>query len=338
MPGPTPELSFYASLQKPVLILSSRAGRGNTSIAEAILERFSPGDPVYHRSIEDFLPRSAVAEDLLRYRLISNHFPALLSAIYTFPFFYYRKRWREERRTTRLPAYKAFLAKHGIATVICVSHRQAFWTTVLKRNECLDLTVYGVLTEFGTNLGWKYIFWEAMDGFVSPVEASSLDIDLPPDLPFFQWPLPARSSFHTLASTPGSRRQCLVMGGFWGQGQMLQTVQALVSTFPAVHVHAVCGENQRLQDTLTNRFGHLGNLTTYGVLDSIAPLLCACGSVVTKPGMGTLLEAHASRRKLFLFPGLPVAEANNARYAIRHFEAEWFSRAALGRWLDRGTD
>jgi hypothetical protein len=338
MSPPTAEVPFYASLTKPLLILSSRAGRGNTSIAEAIQEHFNPADHVFHRSIEDFLPRSAVDEDLVRYKFISNHFPALLSAIYTLPLFYYRKRVREERRTTRLPAYKAFLIKHGIATVVCVSHRQAFWTTVLKRNESLGLTVYGVLTEFGTNLGWKYIFWEAMDGFISPVEASTLNIGLPPNLPFHQLSLPARSEFGALASTLGSKRQCLVMGGLWGQGRMLQTVQTLLSSFPRVHIHVVCGENKRLQNTLANRFRHVDNLTIYGVLDSIAPVLSRCLSVVTKPGMGTLLEAQASRRKIFLFPGLPVAELNNARHAIAHFDAEWFSPASFGRWLDRVAD
>jgi hypothetical protein len=55
--------------------------------------------------------------------------------------------------------------------------------------------------------------------------------------------------------------------------------------------------------------------------------------VITKPGMGTLLEARAAQRKIFLIKGIPVAEANNARYALEHFDAEWFSVAAFARWL-----
>ena len=54
--------------------------------------------------------------------------------------------------------------------------------------------------------------------------------------------------------------------------------------------------------------------------------------MVTKPGIATLLEAHAAGRKIFLVKGIPVSEDNNARYALRHFGAEWFnpSRSAVG--------
>jgi hypothetical protein len=57
-----------------------------------------------------------------------------------------------------------------------------------------------------------------------------------------------------------------------------------------------------------------------------------CAVLVTKPGISTLLEAHAAGRKIFLLRGMPVAEDNNARFAIRHFGAEWFHVDALCRW------
>ena len=200
------------------------------------------------------------------------------------------------------------------------------------------MAVYGVLTEFGTSLGWKYMFWDAMNGFISPVEASALHIDLPPTLPFHHLQLPVRSQFHSLPPASDRKDHCLVMGGFWGQGQMLDTVRALVAGFPSVHGHVVCGDNKKLESRLTTEFANAHNITVSGLMDGIAPLLSRCSCVVTKPGMGTLLEAHASRRKIFLFPGLPVAEDNNARYALQHFEAEWFSIAAFRRWLDSPTD
>jgi UDP-N-acetylglucosamine:LPS N-acetylglucosamine transferase len=65
---------------------------------------------------------------------------------------------------------------------------------------------------------------------------------------------------------------------------------------------------------------------------SLAPLLREAGCVVTKPGISTLLEAHAAGRKIFLVRGIPVAEDNNARYAARHFGAEWFEPGAFRRW------
>jgi hypothetical protein len=326
---------FYNSLKRPILILSSRAGRGNTSIAEAIHEYFGSDAHVYHRSIEDFLPAGAVDEDLVRYRFISNHCPTLLSVIYTVPFFYYRKLVREQSRVTRLPAFKRFVVERRIASVVCVSHRQAFWTAVLKRNESLDLAVYGVLTEFGTNLGWKFMFWDQLSGFVSPVEASALNVDFPAALPFLHLPLPARSRFHALPPADGKKAHCLVVGGFWGQGRVLDTVRALVPGFPGVHFHVVCGDNPKLERAMEREFANAHNIAVSGVVDDIVPLLSRSSCVVTKPGMGTLLEAHAAGRKLFLFSGLPIAEDNNARYAIEHFGAEWVSVAGFRRWLER---
>jgi hypothetical protein len=63
-----------------------------------------------------------------------------------------------------------------------------------------------------------------------------------------------------------------------------------------------------------------------------------CGCVITKPGMGTLLEAHAAERKIFLFKGMPVAEANNARYAVSNFGAEWFSLSSFRNWFEHMKD
>ena len=40
---------FYSGLEKPVLVLSSRAGRGNISVAEAICEHFVEPASVVHR-------------------------------------------------------------------------------------------------------------------------------------------------------------------------------------------------------------------------------------------------------------------------------------------------
>jgi hypothetical protein len=341
MPSPTqPKLSrhvetvaFCNSLKRPVLILSSRAGRGNISIADAIYEHFDSPVDVQHRSIEDFLPPGIVHEDLIRYKLISNFFPLALTAIYTLPIFYYRKLLREQIQTTRLDALSGFIEGHRIATVVCISHRQAFWTTVLKRNASLDVAIYGVLNEFGPSLGWRYIFWDKMDGFVSPLPASALQTIVPAGVPFKCLPLPARASFRALSVNKAPRESCLVVGGFWGQGRMMQALRLITLSFGELHLHVVCGDNKRLERKVRRRYGHRPGVSVYGLVDSIEPLLAQCGCVVTKPGMATILEAHAAGRKIFLFGGLPVAEAHNARYAIEHFNAEWLSVAAFHRWL-----
>jgi hypothetical protein len=68
------------------------------------------------------------------------------------------------------------------------------------------------------------------------------------------------------------------------------------------------------------------------------PLLRACASVVTKPGLGTILEAHAAGRKIFLLKGMPVAEDNNAHYALEQMRAEWFTLERFLRWYRGKSD
>ena len=62
------------------------------------------------------------------------------------------------------------------------------------------------------------------------------------------------------------------------------------------------------------------------------PSLRECASVITKPGISTLLESHAAGRKIFLLKGMPVAEDNNARFAVEHFGAQWFDVETFKRW------
>lgn len=319
----------------PVLILSTAVGRGMMSIGEALAERFAPGVHVHHRTIEEFLPPAALAEDVVRYRLISTHAPVLLNLVYRVPFFYWRKYVRERlRRGHGLDRLRDEIDRAGVRTIICVSHRAAFWVSKFKRATAADFELWDVLAEYGHNWGYKYLFWDAIDAFLSPVERERLRFAVPPRTGWWPLKLPARRAFTTLAAAPGDREHVLLMAGQWGQGELERPLQVLLRQSNRLHVHVVCGANHRLLTRLTSR--HAGErVHVLGALDSIAPVLRACGAVVTKPGISTILETHAARRKLFLIRGMPVAEDNNARYAIAHFGAEWFDGAVFQRWYEQ---
>src|SRR5271163_2553932 len=115
-------------LRPPVLIVSTLVGRGMYTLGQAFQERCSVGDGIEHIAIEDCLPSSAVSEDLQRYRLISNRVPILLNLIYRVPFFYYRKYVRECRgHGSDLGTLKQRIDALNPGTVLCISHRPAFW-------------------------------------------------------------------------------------------------------------------------------------------------------------------------------------------------------------------
>jgi hypothetical protein len=319
-------------LEAPVLIVSTAVGRGMYTLGEAVAERFPPGS-VTHVAIEDHQPASAVNEDRERYKWISNKFPWLLYLVYKFPLIYYRKYLRERLRGgSEQPELKRLVEAVKPKSVLCVSHRPAFWVSSLKRRERLNFRLWGLLGEYGYTLGWRYIFWEQMDGFLSPVSLSEVPYRYPEHLEFGRIELPARREYHRVAEQPGDPRTVLLVCGYWGQGPIVRILGTLLATDPDLRVLVVCGENQEAREEVGRVFGRNPNVEVHGVVPSLVPFFERCSCVITKPGISTLLEARATHRKLFLLPGMPVAEDNNARYAVRHFEAEWFSPESFTRW------
>jgi hypothetical protein len=316
----------------PILIVSTKVGRGMYSLGEAIAERIPTSVHVEHVAIEGFLPSRGREEDLHRYRTISSNWPWLLNLVYRVPIFYYRKYLRERLAPANLNSLAAEIHRVQPRTVICVSHRPAFWTSALKRRLSLEFELWGVLGELGDTLGWRYLFWNSLDRFLSPVPASDLSCPIPERTLFAPITLPARRAYEELRDVPPNPRRILLVCGYWGQGPIIKITRQLLSAVPDVHVDVVCGENAEVYSLASKAFCGDDRVAVYGCLPSLLPLMRESTAVVTKPGISTLLEAHAARRKIFLLPGMPVAEDNNARYAIRWFGAEWFSAEGLGRW------
>ena len=290
---------------------------------------------MHHLPIEELLPPRAVAEDLNRYRLISSRFPLLLSLIYRVPFFYRRKYLREtRRRTTRLEILRRTIATLEPRTVIAISHRAAFWAGALKQREALTYQLWGLEAEYGPSLAWRYVFWEQMNGFLSPQPRDEHVYPFPASLDVRHVTIPVSEQFSALARHQGNKNSVLLTGGYWGLGRLFSITRQLAAAMPTMHIDVVCGENQRLYQRLVSRFGSSPNIRIFGVVDSMVPLVRRAGAVITKPGISTIAETHAARRQLFLLRGLPVAEDHNALYAVRHFGAQWFSLANLKRWQD----
>ena len=322
-------------LEPPVLIISSHAGRGMYSIGEAIRTRHAGTMRMHHLPIEALLPPRAVEEDLSRYRLIASRFPWLLGLIYRMPFFYRRKYLREiHRRTTHLELLQKTIATLGARTVIAISHRAAFWAGALKQREGLTYQLWGLEAEYGPSLAWRYVFWEQMNGFLSPQPSKEVVYPFPASVDVRQVAIPVNEQFSALADHAGNKNSVLLTGGYWGLGRLFSITTQLAAAMPTMHIDVVCGENHRLHQRLVSRFGSSPNLRIFGVVDSMVPLTRRAGAVISKPGISTIAETQAARRQLFLLRGLPVAEDHNALYAVRHFGAQWFSLANLKRWYD----
>lgn len=323
---------LLARVPGPVLIVSTKVGRGMFSLGEAISERIPPGVHVEHVDIESLLPPAGRQEDLDRYRLISSRWPWLLNLVYRVPIFYYRKYLRERLAPANLSSLASAIDRCCPFTVICVSHRPAFWVSSLKHRSGASFQLWGVLGELGDTLGWRYLFWNSIDYFLSPVPVTALSCPFPDSLQFKEIALPARRAYEELCTTSPDRHRVLVVCGYWGQGPVISVTRQILETVADSHIDVVCGENTDLYTQASRVFQDNSRVTLHGCVQNMLPLMRTCSAVVTKPGISTLLEADAAKRKIFLLRGMPVAEDNNARYAIRNFGAEWFSVDALRRW------
>ena len=226
-----PEIDSQLTRMKgPVLIVSTVVGRGMQSLGKAIEERFAKSgrSDVRHVAIEEIVSPAVVREDLKRYQWISSRFPILLNLVYRIPFFYHRKYLRE--RWIREADHSGIARELGSsrpATVICVSHRPCFWMSSYKwRNES-GFELWGLLGEYGNNLGWRYQFWPQVDGYFSPVSRESLDTPFPETLQFENIVLPARQVYLELSASPGDPDQILLVCGYWGQGPFRKIIREL---------------------------------------------------------------------------------------------------------------
>ena len=327
---------FVGSLKTPVLILSTVVGKGNYSVGEALQERFSSPAEVHHNAIEEILPRNAVNEDKTRYHFISNKFPALLNLVYRFPVVYCRKLLREKYlKSTDLGTIHKMVVSMGIKTVICISHRPAFWVSAAKLRYGMNADIWGIQTEYGKTFGWKYIFWESMDGFLAPVEKDELNYPFRDRMKFDSINQFSKREYQLLKDKPGDKNNVLFCAGQWGQignKKAISIIASLRNIFPRIRIFAVCGTNASLKTSLENEFSGDKNITVYPAVSSLCGIMRECASVITKPGFSTLNEAYSANREIFLLKGMPVAEDNNARYALKYFRARWYDIGLFGRW------
>src|SRR6185295_18627647 len=143
---------------------------------------------------------------------------------------YYRKYLRERLRAeSGLDDLEGRIRALAPRTVVCVSHRPAFWVSSLKRHQRLGFELWGVLGEYGDTLGWRYIFWDQVDGFLSPLARKELSYPFSPRLAFHQIDLPARQEYERLRDRPGCAGAALLVCGYWGQGPIVRVMKALLA-------------------------------------------------------------------------------------------------------------
>lgn len=320
------------SREYPILILSSRAGRGNYAVAEEMRRRLASGGPVRHDSIEGLISPALQKRHFDRYRSICFRAPWLLYVIYIFPINYFLSYIHEcFFNSVCLDALQELIIRHKIRTVICTNHRSCFWVSVLKKRRSVSVFLQAILTDYYMGAGWRFLFWDQVDSFSGPMDKSS--IPPPYRKKYSREKLSLSDDYDKMDPRRASVNNILVMGGGWGLGSIEHVVRQVSAHIPGVSMHVVCGQNEGLFRRLSQCYGNDDTVHLYQELDSLSCLMGSCASVITKPGGVALTEAFAAHKKIFLIKGLPVIEEKNARYAMKHFGASLFSLKNFLDWF-----
>ncbi len=187
----------------------------------------------------------------------------------------------------------------------------------LKNRELLKIPVLGINTDYCIQPLWEDL--HKIDYIVTPSEllnfsATSRGISPNKLLPFG---LPVKPEFKNRLSKSDARKQLnipdrktiLVMGGSMGYGNIVGTVEEILSCGMDFQILCICGTNTKLKDTLDTLT--LPNVMAYGFVNNVELFMDAADCIVTKPGGLTLTELLVKRLPAILLNPIPGHEERN---------------------------
>jgi processive 1,2-diacylglycerol beta-glucosyltransferase len=125
----------------------------------------------------------------------------------------------------------------------------------------------------------------------------------------------------------GLTRDCslptiMIMGGGAGLLPMEDIIRALECLAIKIRIVAICGNNQKLYDTLSGMTDSIKHhLLVFGFVDNIAELMASSDLLITKPGGLTSSEAMCCGLPLIIYRPIPGQEEANAKRLIRQGSA-----------------
>ena len=114
-----------------------------------------------------------------------------------------------------------------------------------------------------------------------------------------------------------SRRTVLVMGGSMGFGNIISTIQDILSLDSDLQILAVCGKNKRQYNRLIESdFGE--NVHAFSFVNNVDVMMDASDCIITKPGGLTVTEAIEKQLPLILTDPIPGQEERNLDFLLNN--------------------
>ncbi|HNW70066.1 MAG TPA: glycosyltransferase [Bacteroidales bacterium] len=318
-----------------VLILSCATGEGHNSAAKAIYEYFQ----MHHTECD-------VVDTL---SLISPAVSQKASDIYVFSTktklfeLIYNTGALVSRKKSKSPVYFAnklycgrlleYIDTNKYDTIICTHLFPAEAITALIRLKELSAKTVFVFTDYTCI---PFVSETQLDHYIIPhehliEECVKKGLERSKLLPYG---IPVKQIFYSSQSRVLARKECkqlfgerinenakwlLIMSGSMGFGNLKDLVKQTISECGMdAELFLVCGNNTRLQKTLTEEFANNKNITVLGFTDKIPALMDACDVLFTKPGGLSSTEAAAKNIPIIHTAPIPGCETRNAEFFHYH--------------------
>ena len=217
------------------------------------------------------------------------------------------------------------ILENGYDAVICVHIFSGAMMTEVRKKWGIDIPCFFVATDYTCSPMANHC---EMDGYFSPsgeLVREFTDSGLPGDR-MLPYGIPVRQEFYTRREKIFAREQLwlpqdktvvLLMCGSMGCGPMKEITRSLLQRLPdSAEVVAVCGNNEKLQETLLCLEDR--RLRALGFSDRIPLYMDAADLVITKPGGLSSTEAANKHLPIVFINAVGGCEDRNFEFFLSH--------------------
>lgn len=315
-----------------VLILTCNTGEGHNSCAKAIKQGFEENGAVCDvldslQFISDRFSRFFSWGHVTIYRRLPGLFRHGYSFVEKHPGILEEDSFMYKVFASGMKQFYELLQEKAYDTVLCTHVFAGLLLNATLREHPLPIKTGFIATDYtcypgavSTDLQRYFIpAAKLTDAFLeSGVPAEKLHVSgIPIRQEFYRRTDRAAAKAHF--GLKADRPHLLLMCGSMGCGPMEQLAQQLAQRMCKRHyLTVVCGTNEKLYKTLTDKYGFLSNVRICGFVEEMSLLMDSADLYLTKPGGLSVTEAAAKHLPMVYIDAVAGCEGHNCRFFVEH--------------------
>ena len=305
-----------------VLILTVSTGAGHNQAAKSLQLKY---ERMGHKvRVMDILKETHPAYDKVisdGYEFVAAKLPEVYKAMYEVADM---KTFNKLTNRYGLPGVNTRIdkiIKRSKPNIIIATHPFAVGVvTALKRKHEIDATFISIVTDFRAHFAY---YSQLVDAYIVGSEYTKQSLvakgisahkiypyGIPINLAFLE------SNNIQQVEAISDKFNVLVMAGSMGISKIAEIISEVI-TNEAYTVNIVCGKNEKLYQTIHDRYGHVidnDRVSVHGYTREIPKLMSAADVIITKPGGLTTTEALHKAVPMIIPCAIPGQEEENAEF------------------------